>query len=90
MSDDRRGSKGARKRRRLSKSTPAKKGCPFSSWAPLRPRRFSLLQTRLCRVLDGGEGTQVGTYGVQGGERTRMRLWGNWSTHPHVCKCVWV
>lgn len=48
MSEDRRGSKGARKRRRLSKSTPAKKGWPLSSWAPLRPRRFSLLQTRLC------------------------------------------
>lgn len=75
MSDDRRGSKGARKRRRLSKSTPAKKGCPFSSWAPLRPRRFSLLQTRLCGVLDGDEATQVGNflcgdiYWVQGEER---------------------
>lgn len=62
MSDDKRGSKGARKRRRLSKSTPAKKGWPFSSWAPPRPRRFSLLQTRLCGWLDLNEQTRVGAF----------------------------
>ena len=48
--DVRRGSKGARMRRRLSKSTPRKKAWALISWAPPRPIRFSLLQIRLHRV----------------------------------------
>lgn len=47
VSDVSRGSKGARNRRRLSKSTPEKNGCCLISLAPARPRRDSELQTRL-------------------------------------------
>ncbi len=47
MLDVRRGSKGARMRRKLSNSTPRKKEWLLISWAPPRPRRFSVLQIRL-------------------------------------------
>ena len=45
------GSKGARIRRNPSKSTPRKNLCALISSAPPRPRRFSVLQTRLGKQL---------------------------------------
>src|SRR6478735_7941677 len=50
MLEVRRGSKGARMRRRLSNSTPRKKAWLLISCAPPRPRRFSVLQTMLLKV----------------------------------------
>src|SRR5688572_17201712 len=47
MLEVRRGSNGARMRRRLSKSTPRKKAWFLISWAPSLPRRFSVLHTML-------------------------------------------
>jgi hypothetical protein len=51
MLDVRRGSNGARIRRRLSNSTPRKKEWLLISCAPPRPSRFSELQIRLGRRL---------------------------------------
>lgn len=37
-------------RRRLSNSTPRKNECCLISWAPERPKRFSVLQIKLAHV----------------------------------------